>query len=147
MLVVWRRQRALPPHGQMAVKKENLEVDGAAERCRPIELIIENGFSIVRASELDGARPSIAGTYEFVVRDAQGDQLGITVEIDGTVFIEVTLRSRGRISRQSSYWICCAERHLADYLWENDCCPLDERLRVDWLTARDINLAIRWKTV
>ena len=129
----------------MALKKENLEVDGAAECCRPIELIIENGFSIVRASELDGARPSIAGKYEFVVRDAQGNELEITVEIDGRVVIEVTLRSRGRISSQSSYWICCAERHLADYVWENDCCPSDERLRVGRLTAKDINLAIRWK--
>ena len=133
------------PHGQMAVKKENLEVDAAAERCRPIELITENGFSIVRASELDGARPSIAGKYDFVVLDEQGNELEITVEIDGRVVIEVTLRSRRRISSQSSYWICCAERHLAEYLWENDCSLPDQRLRIEWLTARDINLANRWK--
>ena len=130
----------------MAVKKEKPEVDCAEGRYRPIELITENGFSIVRASELDGAKPSIAGKYEFVVRDAHGDQLEITVEIDGKVVIEITLRSRGRISNKSSYWICCAERHLAEYVWENDACPPDERLRVEWLTPRDINLAIRWKT-
>jgi hypothetical protein len=130
----------------MAVKKENLEVDGAAARCRPIELITENGFSIVRASELDGARPLPAGKYDFVVCDGRGDQLDITVEIDRKVAVEITLRSRERISSQSSYWICCAERHLAEYLWENDGCPPDERLRVEWLTPRDINLAIRWKT-
>ena len=130
----------------MVVKKENLEVDSAASRCRPIELITENGFSIVRANELDEARSWPLGQFEFVVRDAHGDQLEITVEIDGTVVIEITLRSRGRISSQSSYWICCAERHLADYVWENDHCPPDERLRVEWLTLRDINLAIRWGT-
>jgi hypothetical protein len=130
----------------MAVNKENLEVDGAAARCRPIELITENGFSIVRASELDGAGPLPAGEYKFVVRDGHGDQLEITVEVDGEVVIEITLRSRGRISSQSSYWICCAERHLADYVWENDRCPPDERLRVEWLTPRDVNLANRWGT-
>ena len=130
----------------MAVKKENLEVDCAADRIRPIELITENGFRIVRASELEGARPSPADTYEFVVRDEHGGQLEITVEIDGKVVVEITLRSRGRISSQSSYWICCAERHLADYVWENDRCPPGERLLVEWLTPRDINLAIRWKT-
>ena len=129
----------------MAIKKEDLDVDDAAARCRPIELITDNGFSIVRAIEFDGRRPLQAGKYEFVVFDSHGHQLEITVEVDGKVFVEITLRSRGRISSQSSYWICCAERHLADYLWENDCYPADQRLRVEWLTPRDVNLAIRWK--
>jgi hypothetical protein len=130
----------------MAVKKEDLEIDGAAARCRPIELITENGFSIVRANEIDGERPLVAGKYEFVVRDDQGQQLEITVELDGKIFVEITLISRGRISTQSSYWVCCAERHLADYLWENNRCPPHNRLMVEWLTPRDINQAIRWGT-
>jgi hypothetical protein len=130
----------------MAVKKEDLEIDGAAARCRPIELITENGFSIVRANEIDGERPLMAGKYEFVVRDDQGHQLEITVELDGKIFVEITLISRGRISTQSSYWVCCAERHLADYLWKNNRCPPHNRLMVEWLTPGDINLAIRWGT-
>lgn len=130
----------------MAVKKEQLEVDTATARCRPIELITENGFSIVRATEFDGRRPLPAGKYEFVVGDAHGNQREITVEIDGKVVLEITLRSQGRISSQSSYLICCAERHLADYLWENDSYPPDQRFRVECLTARDVNLANRWKT-
>jgi len=128
----------------MAVKKEKLEVETAAARVRPIELITENGFSIVRASELDGARPSPAGKYKFVVADAQGNQMEITVEIDGRVVIEITSRSRGRISSQSSYWICCAERHLADYLWEEDIYPPDGKLTVEQWTLEDLNLANRW---
>lgn len=130
----------------MAVEKKHLEIDALSERCRPIELITENGFSIMRASELEGARPLPAGKYAFVVRDSNGDQLEITVEIDGKIFGEITLRSRGRISEQNSYWICFGERHLADYLWENDRCPPDGWLRVECLTLRDINLAIRWRT-
>jgi hypothetical protein len=130
----------------MAIEKEDLEVDDAAARCRPIELITENGFSIVRATEFDGRGPLLAGKYEFVVCDSRGHQLEITVEVDGKVSVEITLRSRGRITGQSSYWICCAERHLADYLWENDGYPPNERLRVEWLTPRDVILAIRWKT-
>lgn len=128
----------------MAVKKENLEVETAAARVRPIELITENGFSIVRVSELDGAMPSPERTYEFVVGDAQGNQLEITVEIDRRVVIEITWRSRGRISTQSSYWICLAERHLADYLWEEDSCPAGGKLTVEALTLEDLNLANRW---
>ena len=128
----------------MAVKKENLEVETAAARVRPIELITENGFSIVRVSELDGATPSPERRYEFVVGDEQGNQMEITVEIDGKVVSEITLRSRGRISSQSSYWICCAERHLVEYLWETDSCPPNGRLTVEELTLEDLNLANRW---
>jgi hypothetical protein len=128
----------------MAVKQENLEVESAAARCGPIELITENGFSIVRADEIDGRESRVAGKYAFVVSDDHGDQLEITVELDEKIFVEITLRSRGRITNQNSYWVCCAERHLADYLWENNRCPPHERLRVECLTPRDINLAIRW---
>lgn len=130
----------------MAVKKENLEVDSAAARCRPIELITENGFSIVRAGESDGPRRAPEGRYVFMVRDPEGSEREITVGIDQQAVNEITLRSRGRISDESSYWICCAERHLAEYLWENDNYPPDGKLRVEQLTLEDLNLAIRWQT-
>ncbi len=130
----------------MAVKKENLEVDSAAARCRPIELITENGFSIVRAGESDGPRRAPEGKYVFMVRDPEGSEREITLEIDPQAVNEITLRSRGRISSESSYWICCAERHLAEYLWENDDYPPDGKLRVAQLTLDDLNLSIRWET-
>ncbi len=130
----------------MAVKKENAELDSAAARCRPIELITENGFSIVRPSESDGPKRAPEGTYVFMVSDPEGSELEITVGIDQKAVNEVTLRSRGRISSESSYWICCAERHLAEYLWENNNYPPDGKLRVEQLTPEDLNLAIRWET-
>jgi hypothetical protein len=130
----------------MAVKKENLEVDSAAACCRPIELITENGFSIVRAGESDGTRRAPEDRYVFMVRDPEGSEREITVGIDQQAVNEITLRSRGRISSESSYWICCAERHLAEYLRENDNYPPDGRFSVEQLTLDDLNLAIRWKT-
>ena len=130
-------------HVQMAVKKENLELDSAATRRRPIELITENGFGIVRTDEIDGARPSPAGTYGFMVRDPHGHELEIMVEIGQQAIDEITLRSRGRISSEGSYWISCAERHLAEYLWENDDYPPDGNFGVDQLTPEDLNLSIR----
>jgi len=130
----------------MAVKKENLEVDSAAARCRPIELITENGFSIVRTGERDGPRRAPERRYVFMVRDPQGSEREITVRIDQKAVDEITLRSRGRIEIESSYWICCAERHLAEYLWENDNYPPDGKFRVEQLTPEDLNLAIRWQT-
>ncbi len=130
----------------MAVKKENLEVDSAAACCRPIELITENGFSIVRAGESDGTRRAPEDRYVFMVRDPEGSEREITVGIDQQAVNEITLRSRGRISDESSYWICCAERHLAEYLWKNDNYPPDGKLRVEQLTLEDLNLSIRWET-
>ena len=129
----------------MAVKKENFEAESEPASNRPIELITENGFSIVRAGELEGARPSPAGTYEFVVSDEQGNQFAVTVEFDRKIVIEIIFRTRGRLSSESSYWISCAERHLADYLWEHDGCPPNGKLQIELLTPTDINLAIRWK--
>ena len=130
----------------MAVKKENAELDTAAARSRPIELITENGFSIVRPGEGDGLSCAREGTYVFMVSDPEGSELEITVGIDQQVVNEITLRSRGRISSESSYWIVCAERHLAEYLWENDNYPPDGKLRVEQLTLEDLNLGTRWET-
>ncbi len=130
----------------MAVKKEDLEVDSASARSRPIELITENGFSIVRTDELDGARLSPDRNFVFVVRDPHGYELEISVEIALAAISEIVFRSRGLISTESSYWIACAERHLADYLWEHEDYPPDATLRVELLTPRDLNLVHRWGT-
>ena len=130
----------------MAVKKEDLEVDSAAARSRPIELITENGFSIVRAHEVGGASPAPVDAYVFVVRDPQEHELEITVGIERVAINEIILASRGRISSESSYWVVCAERHLSDYLSDNDDYPSSATLRVERLTPRDLNLARRWET-
>ncbi len=129
----------------MAVKREDLEVETATAQARPIQLLTENGFSIVRAAEIGGASPSPPGTYVFVVRDPQGSELDVIVGVDRAATNEVTLASRGVISSESTYWIVCAERHLADYLWANDDYPPGATLRVEMLTPRDLNLAHRWK--
>ena len=110
---------------------------------RPIEYLTENDFTIVRLSE-PNRTPEIAREYDFLVGDPHGYELEITVEIDRSVVIQVARRSRGRISSQSSYWICCAERHLATYLWENDDYPPDAKLNVTQLSLDDLNLALRW---
>ena len=128
----------------MAVKKENAELDSKAARSRPIELITENGYSIVRPGESDGPGRALEGTYVFMVTNPEGSEREITVGIDQQAVNEITLRSGGRISSESSYWIVCAERHLAEYLWKNNNYPPDGKLRVEQLTLEDLNLAARW---
>jgi hypothetical protein len=110
----------------------------------PIEFLTENGFSIIRLSDIDRSIPAVGPTHEFLVRDPHEYELHITVQISSDVIAEVGWRCRGRISNESSYWISLAERHLAAYLWESDDYPPDAKLEVDDLTLDDIDLARRW---
>ncbi|MFS8086097.1 MAG: hypothetical protein ACMG6H_10740 [Acidobacteriota bacterium] len=128
----------------MAVKKEKLARDSEAARRRPVELITENGFSLVRSSEIDNAIAQTRDNYTFLVRDPDGYELEIAVSIDRQLADEIIWRSRGSISAESSFWICCAERHLAEYLWENNDYPANAFLKVELLTLDDLDQARRW---
>ena len=127
----------------MSQSSNQLADEYQAIQHRPIEYLTENGFTIVRLSEFNRTT-AIAGEYDFLVGDPHGYELEITVVVDRSAVIEVARRSRSRISSQSSYWICCAERHLATYLWEHDDYPPDAKLNVTQLSLDDLNLALRW---
>ena len=111
---------------------------------RPIELLTENGFSILRPWEIGRVPPPIAGNYPFLVRSPQGLERVVAVEIADDAVVQIELQTRLRILLSSSFWICCAERHLATYVYENDDYPPGDRLRVEQLSAEECMSAIRW---
>ena len=119
--------------------------NSSAEEQRPIEFLTENGFSIIRLCDIDESITAGGTTHSFVVRDPHGYELKVTVDISDSAVAEIISRSSGRLFLNSSYWICCAERHLANYLWENDDYPPEARLEVEMLTLDDLNLARRWE--
>lgn len=88
--------------------------------------------------------PPQAGSYQFIVRNPQSLEREITVEIADDLVVQIELRTRGRVMPGSTYWICCAERHLANYLWESDDYPPGDRLCVSQLDPEDVMSAIRW---
>jgi hypothetical protein len=98
----------------------------------------------MRLCDIDESITSEGTKHPFVVRNPHGSELEITVDISDAAVAEVGIRSRGRLSLNSSYWLYCAERHLADYLWKNDDYPPEARLTVEVLTLDDLNLARRW---
>ena len=113
---------------------------------RPIEYQTENGFAIVRLCDIDESQ-SMSGTKHcFVVRDPNSYELEITVEISLAAASEACLQNPEHLSPQSSFWINCAERHLADYLWKVEDYPPGAKLIVDRLTIDDFDVARRWKT-
>jgi len=129
------------PGAQM---KDVLVSENSPARHHAIEYQTENGFAIIRVCDVDES-VSMAGTkHSFIVRDPHGYELDITVDITAAAVAEVIRRSRGRLTLESSYWISCAERHLATYLWENDDYPPDAKLTVSQLTLDDLDLARRW---
>jgi hypothetical protein len=129
----------------MAVGGRQLTRDCLAKKSSPIQYVTENGFSIIRLCDIDESITAGGTKHSFVVRDPHGYELEITVDISDAAAAEIISRSSERLPFNSSYWICCAERHLADYLWESDDYPPEARLKVDVLTLNDLNLARTWE--
>jgi hypothetical protein len=117
--------------------------NNSAEPSRPIEFLTENGFSIIRLCEIDESISAGGTTHPFLVRDPHGYELQIDVDIAKGAIDQIIGRSRGCITNHSSYWIACAERHLATYLSENDDYPPAEKLTVTQLSLDDLDLALR----
>ncbi|HEY3024721.1 MAG TPA: hypothetical protein VGJ55_01070 [Pyrinomonadaceae bacterium] len=132
----------------MATLKEEFGPELSPAKNRPIELQTENGFCILRSWEIDRLPPPIGGKYDFLVRNPHGLERAreIVVEVAGDAVAEIERYTRGRIVLCSSFWIYCAERHLAAYVWENEDYPPLGRLIVAELTVDDFDLAIRWET-
>ena len=128
----------------MRQQSERNRPDPREEKTRPIELVTENGFSILRPWEIDGASPPQTTTYIFLVRDSQSREREIAVEIANELVLSIELRTNGRVLSASTFWTCCAERHLATCLWETDDYPPGDRLCVNRLNPEDVMMAIRW---
>lgn len=110
----------------------------------PVEYQTENGFAIIRLGDVDSSVSLTGARHYFIVRDPYGYELDIMVEISNDAVAEVMWRCRGRITLESSFWITCAESHLATYLWENEDYPPEAKLTVDQLTIDDLDVARRW---
>lgn len=117
----------------------------AGNFARPIEFLTENGFAIVRRWEADGSPAPADGKFCFLVRAPQGAESEINIEIANQLIVDTAFRTRGQIQLSSSFWICCAERHLAEYVTEHDELPGGNQLAVNCLDCEEVMLALRWE--
>lgn len=109
----------------------------------PIKLITENGFAIVRLCELGAGRSDSASECHFIVGGPKGGDRDVTVEF-AEAAIQLLQRQQAKskpLPLTSLFWLRCAERHLAAYLWERNEVPLGGRLVVDQLSVEDQCLA------
>ena len=117
---------------------------GADDSSSPIEFLTDNGFVIVRPWEEDGSPAPTDGNCRFVVSDANGNEQTIAVRISRKLMIATALQTSGRIDESSEFWICCAERRLADYITEYNNFPEANEIIVNDMDREDLLLAIRW---
>jgi hypothetical protein len=129
----------------MAAQTERVAPRTVRSKIRPIEFLTENGYSILRLAETEGTSAIDNRRHEFLVSSPDGFTQNVLVEIQSDLVTQIQIHTLGRILLASSFWICCAERHLADYIWECGKLP-NGKLIVDQLTAEDSNLSVRWET-
>ena len=122
-----------------------VNTNDAENFARPIEFLTENGFAIVRRWEADASPAPADGRFCFLVREPEGAECEVNVEITNRLIAETAFRTRGHIQLSSSFWICCAERHLADYITKHDGCPDGNQLGVVCLDCEEVMLALRWE--
>src|SRR5712664_2280959 len=132
----------------MAARRAKSTPDPSPANRRPIELVTENGFCILRSWEIDRLPPPVEARYRFLVRNPHGLERAreIIVEVNDQVVAQIAKHTRDRIGPRNSFWIYCAERYLATYLWEHDDYAPDGRLTIDQLEPDDFGLAMRWET-
>ena len=124
---------------------DDVRTNGTENFTRPIEFLTENGFAIARHWEIDGSPVPIDGSFSFLVRDPEGAECEVVVEIANELIGGTAFSTRGRIQVSSSFWICCAERHLADYVSDHENLPNGHELRVETLDPEEVILATRWE--
>ncbi len=110
-----------------------------------VEVVTENGFGIARVSELGLSARDSVGACNFIVGLASGGVRSVKVQFtEAAIALVQEERQTNALSNTSPFWLYCAERHLAAYLWENNGCPPDGRLIVDSLSVEELLMATRW---
>jgi hypothetical protein len=130
----------------MRAENTQSKLDELQSTRRPIEFLTENGFSIVRRWEADGDPAPVDGQFSFLVRNPQDLESEVTVEVTGECLQKMPLHARERVPLSSSFWVSCAENHLAEYLWQHDAFPIDNALMVDCVSPAEIISATLWRS-
>jgi CRISPR/Cas system-associated endonuclease Cas1 len=127
----------------MAVNRRQVIPDSLAKKASPIQYVTENGFSIVRLSEVDKSVTATSRECRFLVRNERGRECEVSVAFEESLIAQIQNHRRSRLSDGSVLWLVCAEQRLATYLWENDDYP-DGQLLIHELTADELLLATHW---
>lgn len=111
----------------------------------PIKYITENGFSIIRLSDLDPSIINTPGECRFLVEGEREAAREIKVGFSEDLIARIRMRRRTTLSDESMFWLVCAESCLATYIWEKTHYPAAGRLTVNELSPDELMLALNWR--
>jgi hypothetical protein len=129
----------------MASSRKQFRPDPVAQAKAPIKYLTENGFSIIRLSDLDPSIINTPGECRFLVQGESGAEREIKVGFSEDLRARIRVRRRGALSDKSLFWLVCAESRLATYLWEKTDYPAAGRLTMNELSPDELMLAIHWR--
>jgi hypothetical protein len=129
----------------MAISRKEARPNRLPRAIPPIKYLTENGFSIVRLSEIDPAVTDNPGDCRFLVQHEDEPECEVRVGFEEKLIACLRMRRRVPLSQTSMFWIVCAESCLATYLWEKNEYPPDGRLIVNEFSPDELMLAIHWR--
>ena len=129
----------------MAMSRKQARPDRLPHAAPPIRYLTENGFSIVRRSEIDPSVIDTPGECRFLVQHENGIEREVQVGFDENLVASLRIRRRIPLSETSVFWLVCAESYLATYLWEKNEFPPNGRLIISELAPDELMLALHWR--
>jgi len=94
----------------MAVTRQKTSPERSSQVSSPIQYVTENGFSIIRLSEVDGLENYTALECRFLVRNERGWEREVMVHFEASLIAQIQSRRRTRLSEISVLWLICAEQ-------------------------------------
>ena len=129
----------------MAISRKEIPPQTLPRADTPIKYLTENGFNIIRLSDLDRSVRNSPSDCRFLVqRDAEPEH-EIRASFAQSLMAYLRIRRRTPLSGESIFWLVCAESCLANYLWEHDSLPPDGHLAIDELSPDELMLALHWR--
>ncbi|HYV25068.1 MAG TPA: hypothetical protein VE969_07490 [Pyrinomonadaceae bacterium] len=129
----------------MAISRKEVWPQTLRSTVAPIKYLTENGFSIVRESDVDHSVHNSPSDCRFLVQHDDETPHEIHVSFSTRLIIELKIRRRRPLSEASIFWLVCAETCLANYLWEYDQLPPNHSLAIDELAPEELMLALHWR--
>jgi hypothetical protein len=112
----------------------------SAQPSPTIKFVTENGFTIERACERERhLSDSASGCHFFVSRPP--DKEGCVTVGFAEEMIQLVVAQDSQSPLNKAFWLRCAERHLARYLWEKNRVPPGGVLNVAQLCAEALFMA------
>jgi hypothetical protein len=129
----------------MATSRKEIWPQNLPRAATPIKYLTENGFSIVRLCDLNKAEAISPDDCGFLVQRDDGPPREVHVNFAQVLVTDLLIQRRNGLSATSVFWLVCAESCLANYLWERDQFPPNDRLAIQALSPDELMLGLHWR--